>query len=73
MVTSSIVIKPEKLDGKSSQGSTIISNVILFGDKCPLYGSGESQAKAFFLKVLLFIFLWGTKSMRSFSISELLH
>lgn len=62
-------IKPEYLDGKSSQGSTVITNVIQFGDKCPLYGSRESQAKTF-LKVLLFIFLWGTKSMCYFSISD---
>ena len=50
-------IKPEYLDGKSSEGTAVIISVIQFGDKCPLYGSRESQAKAFFESAIVYFSL----------------
>lgn len=50
-------IKPEYLDEKSSQESATITNVIQFGDKCPLYGSRESQAKAVFESAIVYFSL----------------
>ena len=47
-------IIPEYWDGKSSRGSAVITNVIQFGDKCPLYGLKESQAKAFFESAIVY-------------------
>ena len=49
--------KPEYCDGKSSRGSAVITNIIQFGDKCPLYGLRESQAKAFFESAIVYFSL----------------
>lgn len=50
-------IKLEYLDGKSSQGSAVITSVIQFGDKCPLYGLSKSQAKAVFGSAIVYFSL----------------